>query len=191
MNKIHPDEEKAIKFLAKRDDETLREVKLAWAQERVPYSAIPMTLLASQFLDESRELPVVEKDNPRWHAILLPSEAACTNLQMRRTKLASWLRMAMRTQRVCSRLACKHDHRAHSCWQVKFRAFFRRCSQRYNTKVKDTIAKGKAPNCRSFASHYRDSNPELAWRMTCLWVEAAPSVQARCSEQRVGAPGSA
>lgn len=102
LNKIHPDEERAIKFLAKRDDETLREVKLAWAQERVPFSAVPMTLLASPFLDEGRELPITEKDNSRWHTILQPTEAAC------RCTAQSRLHAATQAHRACNSLACKH-----------------------------------------------------------------------------------
>lgn len=68
--------------------------------------------------------------------------------------------------------------------QVKFHAFFKRCNARYAYKLADTIAKGRAPNMRSNASHYRDSDPELAWRATCLWIEAQPAVQSRCSGDR-------
>lgn len=72
--RINPDEIAGIKFLAQREEATIREVKLAWARDRVSMSAIPMNLLASPFLSEGRELPVTMKDNPRWHTILQPSE---------------------------------------------------------------------------------------------------------------------
>jgi len=75
--KINVDEIAAIKFLAQREERTVREVKLAWARERIGMSAVPMSLLAQPFLTEGRELPVSPKENPRWHAILQPSEVPC------------------------------------------------------------------------------------------------------------------
>lgn len=139
--KINLDEATSVKFLARRSSETLREIKLIWSNERVQFSAVPMNLLAANFLDEARELPVTDKDNPRWHAILKPTEA-------------------------------------------KYQAFFRRAGVRYAHRLADTVARGKAPNVRTQASLYRDSDPETAWRMTCLWVEAKPVVLNRCSQER-------
>jgi hypothetical protein len=72
--KINLDEERGIKFLARRGEGTLRQIKLAWARERVQYSAIPMNLLGSSFLDDTKELPVSQQQNPRWATILQPTE---------------------------------------------------------------------------------------------------------------------
>lgn len=74
--KINPDEAAALKYMALREEATLREIKLAWAQERVSLSAIPMSLLAAPFLAEGREVAVDAKTNPRWHSILQPSEVS-------------------------------------------------------------------------------------------------------------------
>jgi len=62
--------------------------------------------------------------------------------------------------------------------------YLKRCNTRYAYKLADTIAKGRAPNMRSNAANYRDSDPELAWRASCLWVEALPTVKSRCSGER-------
>lgn len=85
MCRINADEIAGIKFLALRGDATIREVKLAWARDRVSMSAVPMSLLASPFLADGRELPINMKENPRWHAILQPSEVwhlACYRIQL-------------------------------------------------------------------------------------------------------------
>ena len=47
--KINLDEERGIKFLARRSEETVRQIKLAWARERVQDSAIPMSELGASF----------------------------------------------------------------------------------------------------------------------------------------------
>jgi hypothetical protein len=71
--KINLDEERGIKFLARRGEETVRQIKLAWARERVQFSAVPMSLLGASFLDDTKELPVSQQ-NARWAAILQPTE---------------------------------------------------------------------------------------------------------------------
>lgn len=76
MCKINADEEKGIKFLSRRADDVIREVKLAWSRDRPAQSAIPMNLLGSSFLDEAKSLPVTMQDNQKWHLILQPTEAA-------------------------------------------------------------------------------------------------------------------
>ena len=80
--KINADEDKAIKVLPRRSELVIREVKLAWARERVPHSAIPMSLLGAAFLDESKELPVKAAENPRWYGILKPTEVAYSPLML-------------------------------------------------------------------------------------------------------------
>lgn len=67
---------------------------------------------------------------------------------------------------------------------MKYKTFFKRCATRFALKVQETIAKGKQPNLRNYASQYRDADPELVWRMCCLWVEAQAAIQARCHHQR-------
>lgn len=72
--------------------------------------------------------------------------------------------------------------------QEKYVTFFRRCTTKYAHKIQETISKGKLPNVRNYASQYRDADPELAWRMCCLWVEAEESVKSRCAPERVWGP---
>jgi hypothetical protein len=124
--KINPDEISTMKFLMSRGPEFLHMLKVVWGTERTSNTACPLTLLPSPFLDASKELAVTQKDNPTWHAILMPTEEKCV----------SWL------------------HRVHG---------------RFMAKIQDTVAKGKAPNLRNYGHLYRDSEPELVWRLSCLY----------------------
>ena len=47
-------------------------VKVCWGRDKIQNTCLPLNLLASPWLDESRELAVTEKDNPLWHDILKP-----------------------------------------------------------------------------------------------------------------------
>lgn len=70
--------------------------------------------------------------------------------------------------------------------EVKYVTFFRRSRRRFDTKVSDTLSKGRAPNTRAPGAEYRDKDQEAVWRMACLWVEAQPALVRRCSAPRVG-----
>jgi len=73
-NGITVDEARAIQFLAKRGEPVIREIKLAWSTEKVPYSAVTMKTLAAPFLDDTKELPVKQGQNAMWYRNLKPSE---------------------------------------------------------------------------------------------------------------------
>ena len=47
---------------------------------------------------------------------------------------------------------------------------------RFQAKIEETLSKGKMPNLRNYASQYRDSEPELVYRMACLWDVGRPDV---------------
>ena len=53
--------------------------------------------------------------------------------------------------------------------EEKFVTWLRRVGGRFQAKVEETLAKGKIPNLRNYASQYRDTEPELVWRMACVW----------------------
>jgi hypothetical protein len=67
----------------------------------------------------------------------------------------------------------------------KYCAWLSRVQGRWEQKVADTIARGKAPNLRNFGHFYRDSEPELVWRFACYWVWLLPRVKANHSAARV------
>ena len=140
--KINPDEISTMKFLMSRGPEFLHMLKVVWGTERTSNTACPLNLLASPFLDASKELAVTQRDNPTWHAILMPTEEKCI----------SWL------------------HRVHG---------------RFMAKIQDTVAKGKAPNLRNYGHLYRDSEPELVWRLSCLYEYVSKDVVRVHSPARV------
>ena len=51
--------------------------------------------------------------------------------------------------------------------------FLFRCWSRFQSKVQDTINKGKNPNLRNFAASYREVDTEMTWRMVCLYMTKA------------------
>ena len=71
---------------------------------------------------------------------------------------------------------------ANPCWNQLLQVttdrryqFLFRCWSRFQHKVQETILKGKIPNLRNFASQYRESEPEITWRMVCTYFgEARP-----------------
>ena len=56
--KINSDEVTAIKFLSERSEEFRSLVKLMWGVERPVYTALPMNVLAAEYLQEAALLPV-------------------------------------------------------------------------------------------------------------------------------------
>ena len=66
----------------------------------------------------------------------------------------------------------------------KYVAWLRRVGGRFQAKVEETLAKGKMPNLRNFASQYRDAEPELVWRTVCMWMSGRPDVMRLSSRAR-------
>ena len=55
----------------------------------------------------------------------------------------------------------------------------------YCLQVQETISRGRAPNLRNYASQYRDADPQLVWRATCLFVAAMPNARAANNNNEV------
>jgi len=53
--------------------------------------------------------------------------------------------------------------------EAKYTTWLRRVGGRFQAKIEEQLSKGKMPNLRNYASQYRDSEPELVYRMACLW----------------------
>jgi hypothetical protein len=69
--------------------------------------------------------------------------------------------------------------------EEKYCAWLSRVQGRFERKVADTIARGKAPNLRNYGSMYRDAEPEIVWRLACWWVWLLPHMKANHSAARV------
>ena len=105
--KIHTDEITVMKFLQRRSEEFHKHLKVTWGNDKLANTAAPMNLLASPFLDESRALPVSDKDNPTWARILTPCES----------KFVLWI------ERVQGRFAAKVDETVHKGKLPNLRSF--------------------------------------------------------------------
>ena len=128
--KLSADETACVKLIARDPPATKALLEVIWGEDKMQNTAVPMSMLASKFLQEESEVPASRSTNPEWHGIL-----AVTS-------------------------------------EKRFQFLFR-CWSRFQFKVQDTVNKGKLPNLRNFASSYRESDPELSWRMVCLWVAKA------------------
>lgn len=73
--KISSDERLAIKLLGSMEPAFLKVLRKQWSRFRVADSAVPMSLLASKFLQRSADVPVCGKTNPLWAGILTPTPA--------------------------------------------------------------------------------------------------------------------
>ena len=69
--------------------------------------------------------------------------------------------------------------------ESKYVTWLRRIGGRFQAKVEETLSKGKMPNLRNHASQYRDSEPELVYRMACLWAMGRPDVLRVHNHRRV------
>jgi hypothetical protein len=69
--------------------------------------------------------------------------------------------------------------------EEKYCAWLSRVQGRFEQKVADTIARGKAPNLRNYGSMYRDAEPEIVWRLSCWWVWLLPYMKGNHSAARV------
>ncbi len=58
-NRISTEEVEIIKFLADRSPDFLSRLKVVWGQEKPQYTAAPMNLLSSPFLQPGVQLPVL------------------------------------------------------------------------------------------------------------------------------------
>lgn len=140
--KIHIDEINVMRFLQRRSDAFVKILKVIWGNDKTANTAAPMSLLASPFLDESRPLPVTERENATWATILTPSEE----------KFVTWIE---------------------------------RVQGRYNQKIEEQLSKGKVPNLRNYSHMYRDQEPEMVWRISCVFTAALPTMKAAMTESRI------
>jgi hypothetical protein len=69
--------------------------------------------------------------------------------------------------------------------EEKYCTWLSRVQGRFERKVADTIARGKSPNLRNYGGMYRDSEPEIVWRLACWWVWLFPHMKANHSAARV------
>lgn len=60
--------------------------------------------------------------------------------------------------------------------KAKLNMWLLRVNGRFDVQVQETIRKGRVPNLRNFASQYRDANPELVWRMSCMFTVIVETV---------------
>ena len=64
-------------------------------------------------------------------------------------------------------------------------AWLARTDGKFNFRVEESIAKGKKPNLLNQAGEYRDKDPEMAWKMSCLKVWAWPEAVKNNSRARL------
>ncbi len=67
----------------------------------------------------------------------------------------------------------------------KYMTWLCRVQGRFDKKIAETLSRGKTPNLRNFGHLYRDSEPEVVFRMACLWNWLLPHIKASQTESRV------
>ena len=76
----------------------------------------------------------------------------------------------------------------HSMFQwskEKADAWLQRLDGEFNFKVNEQMAKGKKPNLLNQAAQYRDTDPDVVWKISCVKVWAWAEAQKHNSEQRM------
>ena len=69
--------------------------------------------------------------------------------------------------------------------QEKADAWLTRTDGTFNFRVEEQIAKGKKPNLLNQSSHYRDADPDMVWKLSCVKVWAWPEACKNNSETRM------
>ena len=67
----------------------------------------------------------------------------------------------------------------------KYMIWLERASGRFQRKVSETLSRGRAPNTRNFGSMYRDAEPEVVYKMCCLWAWLLPHMAAAHTPRRI------
>jgi hypothetical protein len=62
-------------------------------------------------------------------------------------------------------------HRLLEVTPQKVLLFLDRLAAAFNHRLQQTRDRSKTPNLQAFASHYREDNPELTWRTTCMFED--------------------
>lgn len=57
----------------------------------------------------------------------------------------------------------------------KLNLWIQRVDGRFTHLVEETLKKGRAPNLKNYSHQYRDSSPEMAWRMSCCFFCSLPT----------------
>ena len=78
-------------------------------------------------------------------------------------------------------------HRIFQVTPSKVHWWLRRVKGRFDAQIAQALAQGKVPNVRNYGSNYRDSDPHLVWKMSCLWTTLHDEVRktksaGRCEE---------
>lgn len=89
------DEIRGLKILARQTERFKHRLAAIWGSDKFQYTAVPLDLIASNFLDPTAELPVDKKTNPVWANILQKSDE----------KMEMWL------LRVSGKFECELDSR--------------------------------------------------------------------------------
>ncbi len=61
---------RGLKILSRQSEPFKQRLAAIWGTDKFQYTAVPLDLIASNFLDHAAELPVYRKANPKWAAIL-------------------------------------------------------------------------------------------------------------------------
>ena len=77
--KLTTDEIRGLKIVSKLSDKFKTQLAAIWGTDKLQYTAVPLDLIASQFLDLHGDVPVTKAANPVWFAILskTPEKLEC------------------------------------------------------------------------------------------------------------------
>ena len=68
--KLTTDEIRGLKILSKQSNHFKQILASIWGTDKLQYTAVPLDLISSPFLDLATELPIDKKLNPTWYGLL-------------------------------------------------------------------------------------------------------------------------
>ena len=74
-DRTSPDEIAVLKVLCACSEQAVTFLEGIWGSDSVERTCIPMSLMASKFLDRAQELPIQKATNPFWYSVLQPTPA--------------------------------------------------------------------------------------------------------------------
>jgi hypothetical protein len=82
------DEIRGLRILSRQSAIFRQQLAAIWGTDKFQYTAVPLDLIASSFLDPASELPVDRKTNPKWAAIMTITDEKMEALQVEPNHLA-------------------------------------------------------------------------------------------------------
>ena len=83
------DEIRGLKILSRQSAIFKRQLAAIWGTDKFQYTAVPLDLIASSFLDPAAELPVDRKTNPKWAGIMTITDEKMEALHVEPNHLAT------------------------------------------------------------------------------------------------------